>query len=72
MKKILIIDENILDYENEIKILKTKYDVEAVAYVNTARYLLEKTKYDLIVLDIMMPPRGEFGETSNKTIVSNQ
>ena len=68
-KKILLIDENVLDYENDINVLKTEYDVEAIGYIDTASYLLleKKIKYDLIVLDIMMPTFGLFDlkETSD-------
>ena len=61
MRKILLLDENIYDYKNEIDILKSQYDVDAVGYIETANYMLKRSvDYDLIVLDIMMPTLGLF------------
>ncbi len=55
MKKILAIDDeqDILNLLNDI--LKEKYTVYQARNVREALILLEKTKVDLIILDIMMP-----------------
>lgn len=55
-KRILIIDENINEYKSSINVLENEYEVDAVGYMQTADYKLEGNSYDLIVLDIMMPP----------------
>jgi PleD family two-component response regulator len=67
MKKILLIDENVLDYKNDIDVLESEYKVEAVGFIDTARYLLKRNKYDLIVLDIMMPTLGLFDSHLEET-----
>ena len=55
-KRVLIIDENINEYKSSINVLSSKYGVDAVGYIQTAEYKLKNNNYDLIILDIMMPP----------------
>jgi len=58
-KKILLIDDHPDDYSDYISVLKENYDVDVTAYISTARIKLQPNKYDLIVIDIMMPTLGE-------------
>lgn len=65
MDDILLIDDNLVYNSNFIKKLESKYTVDAVAYVNTAKHKLEhapKGYYKLIVMDIMMPTLGLYTE----------
>ncbi len=60
-KKILLIDENILENENFINVLRSNYEVDAVGYIKAARIRLQSPNdYDLVVLDVMMPTLGLF------------
>ena len=59
-KKILIIDDNPEDNSFFISVLEKNHEVDVTAYISSARIKLEQSnKYDLIVLDIMMPTLGE-------------
>lgn len=59
--RILLIDDNLVANNNYIERLKSKYTVDAVAYINTAVYKLKHPeRYQLIIVDIMMPTIGIF------------
>lgn len=58
MKKILIIDDEPDMNPRIIAKLKTRYKVEIAGCVRAAQnYLQMEKEFDLIILDIMMPPR---------------
>lgn len=60
-KKILLIDENLQENKNFIDVLRTEYEVDPVGYISAARIKLQHfEEYDLVVLDVMMPPLGLF------------
>jgi PleD family two-component response regulator len=58
-KKILLIDDHPTDNSNFISVLRAVYEVDVTAYIETARIKLKQHKYDLVVIDIMMPSLGE-------------
>jgi hypothetical protein len=62
MVQIMLVTENPGDYSNFIGILRTAYTVDAMGYINTARYKLSKRpkEYTLIITEIRMPTLGEF------------
>lgn len=60
-KKILLIDENLQENKNFIDVLRTAYEVDPVGYISAARIKLQHSEeYNLVVLDVMMPPLGLF------------
>lgn len=60
-KKILLIDDNPMDNSNFISVLQNEHDVYVTAYIDTARVRLSQpNRYDLVVIDIMMPTLGDF------------
>lgn len=59
-KKILLIDDHPKDNSNFISVLRYNYDVDVTAYISTARIkLTEAERYNLIVIDVMMPAYDE-------------
>jgi len=59
-QSILLIDDHPTDNSNFISVLRNKYDVDVTAYISTARIkLTELSRYNLIVLDVMMPVYDE-------------
>lgn len=66
-KKILLIDENLQENKNFIDVLRTAYEVDPVGYISAARIKLQHyVEYDLVVLDVMMPPLGLFDLTETE------
>ncbi|GHT38647.1 hypothetical protein AGMMS49965_02700 [Bacteroidia bacterium] len=60
-KRILLIDDHPEDNSNFISALRDGgYDVDVTAYISTARMKLKQPdRYDLVVIDVMMPPLEE-------------
>ncbi|GHT38654.1 hypothetical protein AGMMS49965_02720 [Bacteroidia bacterium] len=60
-KKILLVDDHPGENYNFISALRDGgYDVDVTAYISTARIKLKQAgKYNLVVLDVMMPTLGE-------------
>lgn len=58
MKKILLIDDNPMNNNGYIQPLKQKYDVVVVMSIIAAKRKLCFHKFDLIIIDIMMPTPG--------------
>lgn len=57
-KNILIIDDNPVNNMDYVKALESKYDVDSVMALVQATRKLKHKKYNLIVIDIMMPIQG--------------
>jgi CheY-like chemotaxis protein len=57
MKKILLVDDHPEDNHDFISVLRDSgYKVDVTAYISTARIKLKQPdRYDLVVMDIMMP-----------------
>lgn len=58
MKKIFIIDDNMAYLKKAVDNLESTYDVHRCQSIEKATRLLRSNKYDLLVIDIMMPTRG--------------
>lgn len=58
MKKILLFDDNPLDYDDYIDALRTQYDVTVVHDIESAKRRIMIMKFDLFVIDQMMPTIG--------------
>lgn len=58
MKKILLFDDNPLDYDDYIDMLKTQYEVTVVHDIESAKRRIQITPYDLFIIDQMMPTNG--------------
>lgn len=58
MKKILLFDDNPLDYDDYIEALRTQYDVTVVHDIESAKRRLTILSFDLLIIDQMMPTRG--------------
>lgn len=61
MKKILLIEDEVVTVNKLIEKLKRGYDVEVVESGNSALESLNQNQYDLVVLDIMLPHGGGKG-----------
>jgi CheY-like chemotaxis protein len=65
-KKILMVDDELEYIEAHIQALKDEgYEVEKVMEVDHAVQVLDKDKFDLIILDMLMPPSESDRETPN-------
>lgn len=58
MKKILLFDDNPLDYDDYIDALKTQYDVTVVHNIESATRRMKIMSFDLLIIDQMMPTDG--------------
>lgn len=58
MKKIFIIDDNMACLKKAVDNLESAFEVHRCQSVEKATRLLKSNKYDLFVIDIMMPTRG--------------
>ena len=54
-KKILIIDDNPINNAKYIDVLKSSYDVTVAIWMRSALRLLKSKKWDVVVIDVMMP-----------------
>lgn len=54
-KKILIIDDNPINNAKYIDALKLSYDVYVAIWMRSALRLLKSRKWDVVVIDVMMP-----------------
>lgn len=54
-KKILIIDDNPFNNAKYIDTLKSSYDVSVAIWMRSALRLLKSKKWDVVVIDVMMP-----------------
>lgn len=55
---ILLVDDNPRDNSGYINELKRRHNVDVAIRISSAKRLLENKRYDLIVLDVMMPTQG--------------
>ena len=55
MKKVLIIDDNPINNSKYIEELKKCYDVTVALRMLSAIRLLKKSRWDVVVIDVMMP-----------------
>lgn len=65
MKKIMIVSDNLLDYNHIFGLFDAlydnpEYDVETIPCIEDARYRLNGQNYDLIVIDVANSPWGQF------------
>ncbi len=60
MQKILLVSQYITENRNYISRLKESYKVVHVSWLETAIYFLKKQKYDLIIVEVSIPPRGVY------------
>lgn len=58
MKKILLLDDNMVVSSPSIDELDKYYEVTRCKEISKAANRLEETDYDLFVIDLMMPPKG--------------
>lgn len=58
MKKILLIDDNPLLNKASIDRLKQHFEVDDVMYLRVASKSLRQSKYDLLIIDVMMPTQN--------------
>lgn len=58
MKKILLFDDNPLDYDDYIDALRTQYEVTVVHDIESATRRLKIMPFDLLIIDQMMPTDG--------------
>ena len=54
-KKVLIIDDNPINNAKYIDALKVSYDVSVAIWMRSALRLLKSKKWDVVVIDVMMP-----------------
>jgi CheY-like chemotaxis protein len=58
MKKILLFDDNPLDYDDYIDALRTQYEVTVVHDIESATHRMKIMSFDLLIIDQMMPTDG--------------
>ena len=58
MKKILLFDDNPLDYDDYIDALRTQYEVTVVHDIESATRRMKIMLFDLLIIDQMMPTDG--------------
>ena len=58
MKKILLFDDNPLDYDDYIDALRTQYEVTVVHDIESATRRMRIMPFDLLIIDQMMPTDG--------------
>lgn len=58
MKKILLFDDNPLDYDDYIDALRTQYEVTVVHDIESATRRMKIVPFDLLIIDQMMPTDG--------------
>lgn len=58
MKKILLFDDNPLDYDDYIDALRTQYEVTVVHDIESATRRMKIMPFDLLIIDQMMPTDG--------------
>ena len=58
MKKILLFDDNPLDYDDYIDALRTQYEVTVVHDIQSATRRMRIMPFDLLIIDQMMPTDG--------------
>ena len=58
MKKILIIEDYILEIYLMEEVLKNKYEIKALTDANNTVELIKKYQPDLVILDIIMPNKS--------------
>lgn len=58
MKKILLFDDNPLDYDDYIDALRTQYEVTVVHDIESATRRMRIMDFDLLIIDQMMPTNG--------------
>ena len=58
MKKILLFDDNPLDYDDYIDALRTQYEVTVVHDIESATRRMRIVSFDLLIIDQMMPTNG--------------
>lgn len=58
MKKILLFDDNPLDYDDYIDALRTQYEVTVVHDIESATRRIRIMPFDLLIIDQMMPTDG--------------
>lgn len=66
MKKVLVIDDNPVDNSGYTKELSKYYDVTVVKDLVPAERLIRNNKYDVIVIDVMMPT--QYLNTTNELV----
>lgn len=57
-KKVLLLDDNISVVETSIDELEKVYDVERCKEIAIAEHRMRVYKFDIFVIDLMMPPKG--------------
>ena len=57
-KKVLLLDDNMSVIMSSIEALCEFYDVTRCKQISIAAHRLKLYKYDLLVVDLMMPPEG--------------
>ena len=57
-KKLLLLDDNMSVTEESIDALDDVYDVERCKDILIAAHRMKVYKFDLFVIDLMMPPKG--------------
>lgn len=55
MKRVLILDDNPINNKKYIKEVEKKYYTDIVLRMQSAVRLIKQRKYDVIVIDVMMP-----------------
>ena len=77
MKKILIIEDYILEIYLMEEVLKNKYEIKALTDANNTVELIKKYQPDLVILDIIMPNKSgleiikEIGTMTKVIVVSS-
>lgn len=57
-KRIFLIDDNIRSLDNAVQALESVYNVDKCQSNIKAKRLLSSVRYDLLIIDVMMPTMG--------------